>query len=78
MGVRRIGIPKISRLLPFEKKRQHKRWFKMLYRFRCGIEAGISMLKRQFLLNRVRSPGNSGTRIWAGFAIFSYNLSQMA
>jgi IS5 family transposase len=28
--------------------------------------------------NRVRSPGNSGTRIWAGFAIFSYNLSQMA
>lgn len=78
MGVRRIGIPKIGRLLPFEKKRQHKRWFKLLYRFRCGIEAGISMLKRQFLLDRVRSPGNKGTRIWAGFAIFSYNLWQMA
>lgn len=78
MGVRRIGIPKIGRLLPHEKKRQHKRWFKLLYRFRCGIEAGISMLKRQFLLNRVRSPRNKGTRIWAGFAIFSYNLWQIA
>jgi IS5 family transposase len=78
LGVRRIGIPKIGRLLAQEKKRQHKPWFKKLYRFRCAIEAGISMLKRQFLLDRVRSQGNSGTRVWAGFAIFSYNLWQMA
>jgi IS5 family transposase len=78
LGVRRIGIPKIGRLLAHEKKCQHKRWFTQLYRFRCAIEAGISMLKRQFLLDRVRSPGNRGTRIWAGFAIFSYNLWQMS
>lgn len=77
LGVRRIGIPKIGRLRPNEKERQHKKWFRLLYRFRCAIEAGISMLKRQFLLDRVRSPGNRGTRIWAGFAIFSYNLWQM-
>jgi hypothetical protein len=50
----------------------------MLYRFRCGIEAGISMLKRQFLLDRVGIPGNRGTRIWAEFGIFSCNLWQMA
>jgi IS5 family transposase len=78
LGVRRIGIPKIGRLFAHEKMRQHKRWFKQSYRFRCGIEAGISMLKRQFSLDRVRSPGNRGTRIRAGFAIFSYNLRQMA
>jgi hypothetical protein len=78
MGVRRIGIPKIGRLLLIEKRRQHKRWFKMLYRFRCGIAAGISVLKRQFLLNRVCVRGNKGTSVWAGFAIFSDNLWQMA
>ena len=77
LGVRRIGIPKIGRLLAHEKKRQHTRWFRHLYHFRCGIEAGISMLKRQFSLGRVRSLGNRGTRIWTGFAIFSYNLWQM-
>jgi IS5 family transposase len=78
LGVRRIGIPKIGRLNAHEKEHQHKRWFKQLYRFRCAIEAGISMLKRQFSLGRVRSLGNEGTRIWTGFAIFSYNLWQMS
>ena len=78
LGVRRIGIPKIGRLRPDEKERQRKRWFKLLYRFRCAIEAGISMLKRQFSLGRVRSRGSTGTRIWTGFAIFSYNLWQRA
>jgi IS5 family transposase len=78
LGVRRIGIPKIGRLNAHEEQRQHKRWFKQLYRFRCAIEAAISMLKRQFSLDRVRSPGNKGTRIWTGFAIFSYNLWQMS
>jgi IS5 family transposase len=78
LGVRRIGIPKIGRLHAHEKNHQHQRWFKQLYRFRCAIEAGISMLKRQFLLDRVRSLGNQGTRIWTGFAIFSYNLWQLS
>jgi transposase, IS5 family len=78
LGVRRIGIPKIGRLSQDEKKRQRKSWFKLLYRFRCGIEAGISMLKRQFSLGRVRGRGSTGTRIWTAFAIFSYNLWQRA
>jgi IS5 family transposase len=77
LGVRRIGIPKIGRLRPIEKERQRTRCFKLLYRFRCAIEAGISMLKRQFSLGRVRGRGSTGTRIWTGFAIFSYNLWQM-
>ena len=78
LGIRRIGIPKIGRLRPDEKERQRQKWFKLLYRFRCAIEAAISMLKRQFSLGRVRGRGSTGTRIWAGFAIFSYNLWQMA
>jgi hypothetical protein len=73
-GVRRIGIPKIESLSAQEKKHQHTRWFRRMYRFRCAIEAGISMLKHQFLLDRVRSLGYKGTRIWTGLAILSYNL----
>lgn len=48
LGVRRVGIPKIGRLSRIEKRHQHRRWFKDLQRFRCGIEAGISLLKRRF------------------------------
>jgi hypothetical protein len=67
----RIGISKIDRLLAREKKHHNARWFTQMYRSRCAIEAGISMPERQFLLDRVRSPRNKGTNIWAGLAIFS-------
>ena len=77
LGVRRIAIPKIGRLSSQEKDHQRTKWFKQLQRFRCAIEAGISMLKRQFSLGRVLSSGYTGTAIWTGFAIFSYNLWQL-
>ena len=78
LGVKRVGIAKVGRLNDREKKHQQKKWFKELQRFRCGIEACISMLKRQFGLGRVLSRGLSGTAIWVGFSILSYNLWQMA
>jgi IS5 family transposase len=78
LGVKRVSIPKLGRLTAREKKHQDQRWFKQLQRFRCGIEACISMLKRQFSLGRVLSPGTQGTAHWAGFAIFSYNLWQLS
>jgi IS5 family transposase len=77
LGVKRVSIPKLGRLTAHEKKHQDQRWFKQLQRFRCGIEACISMLKRQFSLGRVLSPGTQGTALWTGFAIFSYNLWQL-
>jgi IS5 family transposase len=77
LGVRKIGIPKIGRLNSHERRKQKSRWFKSLQRFRCAIEAGISMLKRKFLLNRSLSLGTTGTKIWVGFSILAYNLWQM-
>lgn len=78
MGVKKICIPKIGRLNPKEARRQKSKWFKSLQRFRCGIEAGISMLKRKFSLSRSLSVGTSGAEIWVGFSIFAYNLWQMS
>ena len=76
LGIRRVGIPKIGRLSGTEKRHQRTSWFKDLQRFRCGIEAGISLLKRRFGLGRVLAKGSPATTVWTGFAIFAFNLWQ--
>jgi len=76
MGIRRVAIPKIGRLSRSEKRHQRASWFKELQRFRCGIEAGISLLKRRFCLGRVLAKGSPATAVWTGFAIFAFNLWQ--
>ena len=76
LKVKRIAIPKIGRLSEKEKKKQHSKWFKSLQRFRCGIEAGISMLKRCFSLGDTRVRGTKATAVCVNWAIFSYNLWQ--
>ena len=75
-GIEKVGIPKVGRLSRKEKRHQQTKWFRQLQRFRCGIEASISMLKRKFGLGRVLAKGSAGTAIWTGLAIFAYNLWQ--
>lgn len=75
-GIEKVGIPKLGRLSRKEKRHQRTKWFRQLQRFRCGIEASISMLKRKFGLGRVLARGSAGTAIWTGLAIFAYNLWQ--
>ena len=75
-GIEKVGIPKVGRLSKAEKRHQRTKWFRQLQRFRCGIEASISMLKRKFGLGRVLANGCAGTAIWTGLAIFAYNLWQ--
>jgi len=77
IGVHHVGIPKAGRLNVKENRKQKSKWFKILQRFRCGVEAGISMLKRQFSLGNLLVRGSPATAIKVGFAIFSYNLWQL-
>jgi IS5 family transposase len=77
LKVKRIAIPKIGRLSKREKRKQHSTWFKRLQRFRCAIEAGISMLKRCFSLGDLHVRGTKATAIGVHWAILSYNLWQM-
>jgi len=74
LGIPKVCIPKIGRLNGREQRKQRSKWFRELRRFRIGIEAAISMLKRKFSLGRVLSYGTSGTAIWVGMALFSFNL----
>jgi IS5 family transposase len=73
-GVEKVSIPKVGRLTRAETTHQQKKWFRELQRFRSGIEAAISMLKRKFGLGRVLAKGSAGTAIWTGLTIFAYNL----
>lgn len=74
--IKRVGIPKVGRLSATESRHQRKKWFRALQKFRCGMEAAISMLKRKFSLGRVLARGSPATAIWTGFAVFAYNLWQ--
>ena len=76
VGIEKVGIPKVGRLSKAEKTHQRTARFRQLQRFRCGIEASISMLKRKFGLGRVLAKGSVGTAVWTGLAIFAYNLWQ--
>lgn len=74
MRIRHVAVPKIGRLKPMERRRQHSQWFTFLQRFRCGMEASISMLKRCFMLGDIRVRGSTSTALWVGWSIFSFNL----
>ena len=77
-GVKRVSIPKRGKTSEERRSYQKQSWFKRLQRFRAGIEARISLLKRKFGLKRSRLRGNPGVNIWVGQGVFAHNLWQAA
>jgi IS5 family transposase len=77
-GVKQVSIPKRGRINVERRRYQKQSWFKRLQRFRAGIEARISLLKRKFGLKRSRMRGSPGVNIWVGQGIFAQNLWQAA
>jgi len=77
-GVKQVSIPKRGKVGEERHSYQKQSWFKRLQRFRAGIEARISLLKRKFGLKRSRLRGSPGVNIWVGQSIFTYNLWQAA
>jgi IS5 family transposase len=77
-GVRRVSIPKRGKVREDRRKYQKQSWFKRLQRFRAGIEARISLLKRKFGLKRSLMRGSPGVNIWVGQGILAHNLWQAA
>jgi len=77
-GVKQASIPKRGKIGMERRKYQKQFWFKRLQRFRAGIEARISLLKRKFGLKRSRMRGSPGVNIWVGQGIFAHNLWQAA
>jgi transposase, IS5 family len=77
-GVKRVSIPKRGKISGERRSYQKQSWFKRLQRFRAGIEARISLLKRKFGFKRSRMRGGPGAGIWVGQGIFVHNLWQAA
>jgi transposase, IS5 family len=75
-GVKQVSIPKRGKVGEERRRYQKQSWFKRLQRFRAGIEARISLLKRKFGLKRSRLRGSPGVDIWVGQGIFTQNLWQ--
>lgn len=76
--VKQVSIPARGKTGKERQIYQRQSWFKRLQRFRAGIEARISLLKRKFGLRRSLMRGDTGTRIWVGQGIFAHNLWQAA
>lgn len=77
-GINKASIPKRGKINAERRSYQKQFWFKRLQRFRAGIEARISLLKRKFGLKRSLMRGSPGTKIWVGQGIFAQNLWQAA
>ena len=77
-GIRRVSIPKRGKVREDRRRYQKQSWFKRLQRFRAGIEARISLLKRKFGLKRSLMRGSPGVNIWVGQGILAHNLWQAA
>jgi len=73
-GIKQVSIPKRGKVREDRRRYQKQSWFKRLQRFRAGIEARISLLKRKFGLKRSRMRGNPGVNIWVGQGMFAHNL----
>ena len=77
-GVKQVSIPKRGKVGKERRSYQKQSWFQRLQRFRVGIEARVSLLKRKFGLKRSRMRGSPGVDIWVGQGIFAHNLWKAA
>lgn len=78
LGVKHISMPKPGKKSKARQALESTNKFKNLQRFRAGVEARISCLKRSFGLRRSYLRGLSGTSIWCGYGIFAHNLRKAA
>ncbi len=76
--VQYVALPAKGKLSLERKKHERQRWFKKLHRFRVGIEAKISLLKRCFGLRRSLYKGDAGFTRWVYLGIIACNASTIA
>ena len=73
-GVKNVAIPVKGKKSRERKEIENSRSFKRLKRWRAGIEARISLLKRKYGLDKSLSRGRNGTTAWVGWGILTHNL----
>lgn len=77
-GVKYVALPAKGRRSEERKAHERQRWFKRLCRFRIGIEAKISLLKRRFGLRRCLYRGTTGFTRWVYLSVIACNAFSIA
>jgi transposase, IS5 family len=78
LRVKYVALPAKGKLSLERKTHERQRWFKKLHRFRVGIEAKISYLKRCFGLRRSLYKGDAGFTRWVYLATIACNATTIA
>lgn len=78
LGVKNVCLPKVGKKSKERSKYESTPKFKEQMRFRAGVEARISCIKRSFGQRRSYLRGHKGTSIWCGYGIFAHNLWKAA
>ena len=78
LGVKHLSMPKPGKKSKDRQALETTNKFKNLQKFRAGVEARISCLKRSFGMRRSFLRGHKGTSIWCGYGIFAHNLRKAA
>jgi IS5 family transposase len=72
-GIRVIAIPRPGRRSEARTAEEHSRGFRRASRWRSGIEARISVLKRMYGMRRSRYRGHDRVAMGVGLSIFAHN-----
>jgi transposase, IS5 family len=77
-GVRRVSLPMPGHKTTRRRRYEKQVWFRAAQRFRNGIEARISQLKRARHLDRCLNHGEPGMERWLGWGVVANNLATLA
>ncbi len=72
-GIRVVAIPRPGRRSEVRTAEEHSPSFRRANRWRSGIEARISVLKRMYGMRRSRYRGHDRVAMGVGLSIFAYN-----
>jgi IS5 family transposase len=76
--IKYVSIPKPGRRTPKRKAHESEKWFKILQRFRAGIEGILSCLLRALGLTRCLWKGRESFCSYVGLSVVTFNLRKLA
>ena len=78
LGVATVAIAHKANQRPPHLTPEQRRTLTANTRWRAGIEARVSTLKRDHGWDRTRMANHTGTRTWLGFGVFAHNTRKLA
>jgi transposase, IS5 family len=78
LGVKRVVLPKPGAKSRARQRLEDQPWFKVVRRWRSGVEGRISHLRRARALDRCLNRGETGMERWLGWGVIANNLMVIA